>query len=271
MKKTNEQTSLNEHVKKMMYRSNYRINESPKYKTVIDGDNMEFDEIPQNIHSTQDGQPMPNAGGGTDAFLEEAGNQQLPPEDNMGGGEQPPVPEPTNAPAPGQTDVPPAEVHAPPAPAGGEELPPEGEENAPVDAEVPVEQPPIPEVNPERKVNQIQNEVIKHNIEAMKSLQMKLEDLEKMNLVLSSQLDVMNAKVKEVEEPTDAEKLMAKKDVSYPFYFNLDDVWKGNWYDQKNGLSTDRGIKQLPDGTYVADFDDLPPHNDIDINDSFFE
>ena len=76
MKKINEEGLLSEHVKKIMYRAGYTINETPKYRTVIE-DNAEFDEIPPEILNggggmTQTGQPQPNAGGGTDAYLEEA-------------------------------------------------------------------------------------------------------------------------------------------------------------------------------------------------------
>ena len=55
--------------------------------------------------------------------------------------------------------------------------------------------------------------------------------------------------------------------VSYPYYFNLNDYWSDNWF--KNKYSNNDSIKRLPDGTYVANFDDLPSKSSIDINKSF--
>jgi len=90
---------------------------------------------------------------------------------------------------------------------------------------------------------------------------------------------MLSADVEEVREPTDSEKLMNKTEVSYPYYFNLNDFWKDNWFDQKraqnNGINggdaEQQGMKELPDGTYVADFDDLPQKSKIDVQNSFNE
>ena len=63
---------------------------------------------------------------------------------------------------------------------------------------------------------------------------------------------------------------MSKTNVSYPYYFNLNDFWKGNWFNQKNGEGeSEQGIKELPDGTFIADFDELPQKSKIDVQDSF--
>lgn len=244
---------INEHVDKIKYRFGYQISETPKYKQVID-DSMEFDEVPEVIHATQDGQPMPNAGGGTDAYLEEQGGEEeienvedTPEEENN---EELPVTEPSNAPAPKNVgDVPDEENNTPPE----SEEEPEQQDNT----------------NPEKEANQIQNDIIKHNIDAMKSLQSKIEDLEKINSDLNNKLSTLDAEVDEVKEPTDAEKLMTKKDVSYPFYFNLNDFWQGNWFEKQREKAEEKGIRQLEDGTYVADFDDLQIDSPMDIDDSF--
>lgn len=252
MEKKNEKNPLKEHLEKIKYRVNYTISETPKYKPVIE-DDMEFDEVPINIHMTQDGQPMPNTGG-SDAYLEEQGN-----EDEIPAPQGPKEPaEPSNAPAPDQE----------------EDIPEDEPEGEPMDEPIEPEggEPEIPEdipVEPEEDVDQIQNDIIKHNIEAMKSIHSKLEDLENINAQLNSQLGALNSKVKEVEEPTNAQKLMSKKDVSYPFYFNLNDFWKDNWFDQQRDKLHEKGIRELPDGSYIADFDDLPTPNDMDIEDSF--
>jgi hypothetical protein len=257
MDKNNKEKFLKEHLKKIKFRVNYNISETPKYRPVIE-DDMEFDEIPDSNYMTQDGQPVPNVGG-TDAFLEEQGDESDENnDDKIPAPEGPKEPaEPSNARAPESDDVPDEE---PEGEVIDEPIKPEN-----TGEEIPEEEP----IESEEGVDQIQNDIIKHNIEAMKSIQSKLEDLENIESKLSSQLSTLDAKVKEVEEPTDAEKMMEKKDVSYPYYFNLNDFWKGNWFDQQRQESQEKGIKQLPDGTYIADFDDLPTHNDMEIEDSF--
>lgn len=129
---------------------------------------------------------------------------------------------------------------------------------------------PMGEPNPENQVDDIQNEIIKHNIEAMKGIQDTLMGLNQSIEGLNSKMNVLNADVEEVREPTDGEKLMNKTDVSYPYYFNLNDFWQDNWFDQKRvGENTEKGVKELPDGSFVADFDDLPQKSKIDVQDSF--
>lgn len=130
--------------------------------------------------------------------------------------------------------------------------------------ELPIEE-PIEGENPELKVDEIQNDIIKHNIEAMKNIHTKLEDLNNIVLNLNSKIDNLDADVEEVREPTNVEKLMDKKNVSYPYYFNLNDFWEKNWFSEKrnNDENESQGMKKMPDGTYVADFDDLPKSQDI--------
>jgi len=111
--------------------------------------------------------------------------------------------------------------------------------------------------------------IIKHNIEAMKSIHDQLEQLNSTIQGLNSKVESLNVDVEEVREPTNAEKLMNKTSVSYPYYFNLNDLWQDNWFDQKRATEMEKGIKELPDGTYVADFDDLPQKSKIDIQNSF--
>jgi len=66
---------------------------------------------------------------------------------------------------------------------------------------------------------------------------------------------------------------MNKSNVSYPYYFNLNDLWQDNWFEQKRvgagGKTDDGGMKELPDGSYIADFDDLPQKSKIDVQNSF--
>lgn len=244
--------SLNEHIKEIKRRIKYRINETPRYTPLSED---EFDDLPVEIYATQDGHPVPNVGG-TDAYLEEQGN-----EDEIPAPEGPtePVAEPSNAPAPVEDDIPAPEEEMPmPPPEGGEEME--------VGMEATEE---MPEAPPEENVNDLQNDIIKHNLEATKEINSKMEELDNLMRTLDNQLSVLNAKVKEVEEPTNVQKMMAKKDVSYPYYFNLNDFWQGNWFEKKRDELNEKGITQLPDGTFIADFDDLPTHNSMDVEDSF--
>lgn len=260
MKENNKENILNEHIDKIKYRIGYKVNETPKYKPVID-DDLEYDELPAEVYATQDGFPVPNTGG-SDAYLEEEDNEKeddFPPEET---GSTDPV-EPSNATEPNQEDVP--EIESEPEPTSDND---EMEDNTKIQPDTEIEQ-PIEEPAEENEVDELQNDIIKHNIEAMRNIQSKLEDLENINNTLNNQLNTLNKKVEEVEEPTNTEKLLKKKENSYPFYFNLNDFWKNNWFDQQRESMEEKGIRELPDGTFIADFDDLDTHNDMDVEDSF--
>lgn len=234
-----------EYLRKFRHRAGYVISETPKYRPLV-GANEEFDEVP--------------------VFTNEAGEEEDAPKPE---GQVPPAP---------SNDQPQNTDPSPPTPAfdanGGEQPaePPIGEPDAQgVD---PMGDPqgvdPMGAPNPENQVDELQNEIIKHNIEAMKGIRDQLEGLNSTIMGLNSKMDVLNADVEEVREPTNSEKLMNKTSVSYPYYFNLNDFWNGNWFDERNGVNeTNKGIKELPDGTYIADFDDLPQKSKIDVQDSF--
>lgn len=121
----------------------------------------------------------------------------------------------------------------------------------------------------EQEVDEIQNEIIKHNISAMKNIHDELIMLNNIVDKLNSKVDTLNADVEEVREPTNTEKLMKQSDVSYPYYHNLNDLWSNNWFEEKRSELDEKGIRELPDGTYIADFDDLPQHSSIEIKKSF--
>ena len=231
-----------EYLRKFKHRSGYVISETPKYRPLV-GANEEFDEIPVLTNEAGDEEDAPNPEG------------QVPPAPSndvpIQGGEQPPTP--------------------PPAPDG--ELPPEGEMTDPMGeptvGDVPVDPMADPMAAPENQVDDLQNEIIRHNIEAMKGIHDQLANLDSTLQGLNAKMDVLSADVEEVREPTDAEKLLNKTNVSYPYYFNLNDLWQDNWFEQKREAEKNGGVKELPDGTYVADFDDLPQKSKIDIQDSF--
>jgi len=158
-------------------------------------------------------------------------------------------------------DMPPAE-ELPPAEGAPAEQP---EQVAPEDQVTPepMAMPPVSQ-EPVADVNSLQNEIIKSNIIAMKSIHDQMESLSNFVNQINGKLDVLNTDVEEVREPTNSEKLMSKSKVSYPYYFNLNDFWSDSWFDRNN---QDKGIKELEDGTFAANFDDLPESDDI--KDSF--
>lgn len=144
---------------------------------------------------------------------------------------------------------------------------PSGEEQVNVDTEVDVvDQNPSTE---EQIVDEIQNDIIKHNINAMRNIHNELTALNGIVDKLNSKVDTLNADVEEVREPSNTEKLMKQSDVSYPYYHNLNDLWSDNWFEEKRSELDEKGIRELPDGTYIADFDDLPQQSNMEIKKSF--
>jgi hypothetical protein len=238
-----------EYLRKFRYRSGYVINETPKYRPLV-ADSEEFDEIPV----------LTNEVGDQEDAEKQGQVRPAPSNDVPQGADAPPTPVPAfDAEAGG---APPPEGDMPPE---GEMIDPMGE---PTTGEDPLMGAPAPE-SPENEVDDLQNDIIKHNIEAMKSIHDQLEGLNTTIQGLNAKVDTLNADVEEVREPTNSEKLMNKTQVSYPYYFNLNDLWQDNWFAQKRGVEMERGVKELPDGTYVADFDDLPQNSKIDIQNSF--
>lgn len=226
--------SLNEQLRKIQHHTYYKINESPRYRPLINN-GEEFDDVP--------------------VLTNEAGEQEDA--EKPGGGEVPPEPS-NDQPMTGDAPVPAFDDTGEPPVAGAEPADPMSAE-------------PMPEVDPAQEVNAIQNDIIKHNIEAMKSIHDTLQSLDNSVKALNAKVVELNADVEEVREPTNAEKLMSKKDVSYPYYFNLNDFWNGNWFTENREKELSKGIKELPDGTFIADFDDLPKESKTDVQNSFNE
>ena len=254
-----------------MLRASQGLDEVARYRPITLED--EFDEIPDR-RQPEDGIPAPTNGQSNSDIFTEAGEEGNEKEDEMPNPETGPKEpqEPTNAEAPnmGGDDLGGGKEEGTPELPG---IPPE-DENTPMGDENPMDMGNEPEMgneeNVEQEVDVIQNDIMRHNIEAVKAIADKLKELDVVIDSFNEKVDMLNAKVKEVEEPTNAEKLMSKKDVSYPYYFNLPDYWRGNWYEQKYAEESgeNRGIRQLPDGTYIADFDDLDTMSDGDVEDS---
>lgn len=245
---------MNEHIKKIMYKSKYLL-ETPSYRPIID-DDYEKDDLPNQY--MMDG---PNPVDGTSP-MREVGEDEKQPDKvaPQAGSELPGVNNPTGG-APEQTGTP---TGNPVDQQGGEEIPSL------------VEPEPTPDTNPTPanaveppNPNEIQNEIIKQNIEVMKQLNAKIADLEKGIDILKVQSEVLTKDVDEVREPTNVEKLMNKTEDSHPYYYNLNDLWKNNWFQGRRDELGEKGMKKLPDGTYIADFDQMPELNNLDIKDSF--
>lgn len=228
MENGNKGKLFEEQLRKLKYRIDYKISESPRYQPLI-GDNEEFDQLPL-TNEAGDQEDAPNPEGRTPVEPSNDSSPAEPPVPAFDQGEEPL----SGQPAP----------NMPPSP------------QSPLDA-----QPPL--------VDDIQNEIIKHNIAAMKSIHDQLEMLNSMTQSLSTKVDSLNANVEEVREPTNVEKLMKKTEVSHPYYYNLSDMWSGNWFSEQRAKENSAGIRELPDGTFVADFDDLPQLSKQDIQSSF--
>ncbi|MFW6377081.1 MAG: hypothetical protein ACOCZ5_00410 [bacterium] len=238
-----------EHLRKIKYVTDYKVNESARYRKLV-SDGEEFDEVPNtNSYATQSGMPVP----ASPNFTNEQEDEE---------------PEPGLAPEIPDTE----EVGAEDAPDVPDFVEP-GEENQEGDNKPEMGMDDnmggMPEKDPQQEVDDIQNEIIRHNTEAMKSIHLELQNLNNMVNGLNSELNKLNYDVEEVREPTNVEKMINKKDVSYPYYFNLNDMWEDNWFSQQREESQEKGIRELPDGTFVADFDDLPKPSKIDVEDSF--
>jgi len=225
---------LKEHLDKIKYRTNYKINETPRYRPIMD-DGEEFDSIPVLTNEAGEQEDAPIPGGGRD--VREPSNDQ---------------PITTDAPIPKFDDK-------------SKQSFSNEEPNQNDDA------------NPEnvgdldKEVDLVQNEIIKHNIEAMKNIHNMLQSLDNSVKELNKKVESLNKEVEEVREPSNVEKLINKKSVSYPYYFNLNDLWDGNWFSYNRNKEKSGWIRELPDGTFVADFDDLPQVSNIDIQNSYNE
>ena len=254
MKDEKRNKFFEEGLKKFKYRVGYTINETPRYRSLV-GTNEEFDEIPlTNEAGDQEDAPKPGGGAVPPA-----------PSNDQPLGMTEPKPPTTGAPAPEGT--PPATEEPPTTPepsAGGGTMPP-----VDMTATDPMGMGGDMATDPGQQVDDIQNDIIKHNIAAMQSIHDKLESLDMSVQALNAKSDTLSADVAEVREPTNSEKLMNKTNVSYPYYFNLNDFWSGNWFNEKRKAEHEKGVRELPDGSFIADFDDLPQKSKQDVQNSF--
>ena len=163
MKNEKKSKLFEEQLRKFKYRVDYKINETPKYRSLVN-DGEEFDEIPK--------------------LTNEAGDQEDA--EKPGGGQVPPAP---------SNDLP-IEAGEPPVPEfdkGDDEdgVPPEDQGVNPMGDEINAS------AEPQQQVDDIQNEIIKHNTAAMQSIHDKLESLDTTVQGLNSKLATLNADVEE--------------------------------------------------------------------------
>jgi hypothetical protein len=116
--------------------------------------------------------------------------------------------------------------------------------------------------------DEIQNDILKMNIDAMRKMQDVMNDLNTTVDSLNAKVGHLSKDVEEVREPTNVEKLTRKKEDSHPYYYGLNDMWNGSDFKARLDQVGDEAIIKLSDGTYIADFDDLPKHSDKEIVDS---
>ncbi len=223
----------NNSIEEFKKRVSYKITESARYTSIGSVVEDEYDKIPENIYEDD----------------EEIENDEIEPLENS-------------------PDDNTSDINAPIGPPGGGDPVMGGPEEEPgMDPEAGVE--------PEKEVDELQNEIIKHNISALKAIYDQIERLNGSVDILNNKLDTLSVDVEEVREPSNEERLMKRKESSYPYYFNLNDLWEDNWFEQSqnnNNSETEtetRGIRKLPDGTFVADFDDLNNISTTDLKKSF--
>lgn len=226
---TDKKNSINEHLNRILFKSNYQINEA-KYSLV---DNIEEDDtIPDDIW--KDPKPISKV----DSNVHE---------DEEDDTEEQPAGEPMDEPVMDN---------------------PEEPVDEPVAMDEPSPEIPEPE-EPAPSINDVQNDILKTSVSAMQKMNDQLNNLEQTLNSLNLKIDGLNKEVEQVKEPTNEEKLQARKDDSHPFYMNLNDMWNGNSFQARRQVEDSYGIKKLDDGTYVADFDTLPKYSAQEIKDSF--
>lgn len=203
----------NPHIKKILYKSSYIINEAASIRKLTEAE-FENDDMPEDVIPLSDTQTIDNSTQATDTTNDSEAN----PKSNQIQAEEPPL---TNS----------------------VQKPQEQQNSGSVDS--------------------LQNDLIRMNLNAMVKIHNELDSLNKTVQSLNLENQKLKSQVEEVREPSTEEKLLKRKENSYPYYNNLSDIWKDNWFEKKTVGSEFNGITKLDDGTYIANFDDLPKTNNI--------
>lgn len=203
----------NPHIKKILYKSSYIINEASSIRKLTEAE-FENDDMPEDVIPLSDTQTIDNSTQATDTTNDSEAN----PKSNQIQAEEPPL---TNS----------------------VQKPQEQQNSGSIDS--------------------LQNDLIRMNLNAMVKIHNELDSLNKTVQSLNLENQKLKSQVEEVREPSTEEKLLKRKENSYPYYNNLSDIWKDNWFEKKTVGSEFNGITKLDDGTYIANFDDLPKTNNI--------
>jgi hypothetical protein len=230
--------SLREHLERMKYVSGYAINETPKYKSLVGG--SEFDSLPEYLREAPTGDTAPDAA--------PAG---LPPLPDANAGT--PAPDASGAPAGGMPATPPSV-----APVNTGAPAPETSTNVDITTTAPAEQLPTeqPIAPPVETPEMLQQKAMELQLDALRKMSFKIEDLGSAVDSLNQRMEIYSDEVDKVREPGDMEKFENRKVDSSPYYYNLNDLWKGDNFKARMDQFS-KGYVKTEDG-YVADFDDLP-------------
>lgn len=141
------------------------------------------------------------------------------------------------------------------------------EEDSLMDANVDIETPePAP---PQPSKDELQTQALRAQIEAMQKMSEKMDSLERTIQMMSGKVSELDADVEQVKEPQPIEKFNQRKQDSHPFYYGLNDMWNGNVFQARRDEMGEKGIVKLEDGSYIADFDDLPKYSSHELKNSF--
>lgn len=267
MLKKKDKNSLNEHLERIKYISKHRLGEA-KYSPVFEMD--EDDELDMKHVS-------PSTANNTGIFAEADDDDEMTvddisPEEQLAGAvgdgspEAGPEPSMDDANAGEQVaDMPDAGIED--NPMGEPQEPIIGGEEAPADPMM--GEPAQPSADEQRE--DIQNQLIKLQLSAIDQMNDKMKMMDSTMEEMKSVMGRLHSDVEEVREPTNVEKVAARKDDSHPYYYRLNDLWQGNSFQARmdDGKTGEHGMKQLEDGSYIADFDNFPKLNDMDIKKSF--
>lgn len=248
---SNKKKSLREHLERMKYVSAYAINETPKYKELMG--EAGIDGLPEYLKEA----PSGDTANATQAA-------QTPAAGNL-----PPLPD--ENPAGGATTTPESPPSATPvANTSGAPTNPEGSTNVDISTTAPAEQPPseqpapaVPEMSPDQK----QNQVMELQLDALRKMSYKIEDLGSVVDSLNKRMEIYSDEVEKVREPSDMEKFDDRKIDSSPYYYNLNDLWDNNNFKSRMDQFS-KGYIKTEDG-YIADFDDLERLPDHMVKASF--
>lgn len=231
---------LRKQIDRINYIAGYVVNESPTYRPIIDSSS--FDSIPEEFH------------------MKEADAAPSTPEPAA-------TPVPTSgATAPSSPLSTPAADAAPmpsaPAPEMPQASPPPMPEPPPMQPE------PMAAAPVEPSAQDLQKEVMRFQLDAMKKMSQKIDQLEGVISSLNAQQAELHSEVEKVKDPSDVEKFAERKQDSSPYYFNLNDMWNGNTFQARMDNFNSKGIIKTDDG-YIADFDNLDKLSPYQVKDSF--